>query len=162
MSVIRVVWGDATGPTAMASYDAALAEANVHNYNLITVSSVIPDGPPVERTGTAPDLGPTGNALTVVQSRATVPPGSDEPAVAGVGWIRSESGRGLFYEHAGHDPEAVRDTVREGLAAGRALREWRFEDEPTIQLRRVDPDPDAYATAVVVAAYGRSEPIVDA
>ncbi|MEF8907067.1 MAG: pyruvoyl-dependent arginine decarboxylase, partial [Haloarculaceae archaeon] len=40
MSVIRVVWGSGTGPTGTAAYDAALAEAGVHDYNLVTVSSV--------------------------------------------------------------------------------------------------------------------------
>ena len=48
MSTIRVVWGTASGPTRMSSYDAALAEANVHNYNLVSVSSVIPADTPVE------------------------------------------------------------------------------------------------------------------
>ncbi len=57
MSTIRVVWGTATGPTALAAYDAALAEAGVHNYNLISLSSVIPTEPAIEVTGTAPDLG---------------------------------------------------------------------------------------------------------
>ena len=42
MGTIRVVRGTATGPTATASYDAALAAANVHDYNLVSVSSVIP------------------------------------------------------------------------------------------------------------------------
>jgi arginine decarboxylase len=156
MSTIRVVWGSATGPTPTASYDAALADANVHNYNLITVSSVVPADPAVERVGTAPDLGPTGNALTVVQSRETVPPGSDDPAVAGVGWLRSRSGRGLFYEAAGRDRIAVRERIRDGLAAGTDLREWTFEDDATIQLETTAPSPDEHSTAVVVAAYGRS------
>lgn len=160
MSVIRVAWGSAAGPTATAAYDAALAEANVHDYNLITVSSVIPAEPAVERVGTAPDLGPAGNGLTVVQSRETLPPGAEEPAVVGVGWVRSESGRGLFYEESGADRESVAATIREGLAAGERLREWSFDDEPTIQTERVDPRPDAYACAVVVAAYGRSRPLV--
>jgi len=144
----------------MAAYDAALAAANLHNYNLLTVSSVIPAGPSVERVGTAPDLGPAGDALTVVQGRATVPPGSDDPAVAGVGWVRSTSGRGLFYEASGTDREAVVDTIRAGLAAGQRLREWTVEAEPTVQVERADPRPDARACAVVVAAYGRSRPLV--
>jgi len=43
----------------MASYDAALAEAGVENYNLVSVSSVIiPAETRVEAVGTAPDLGP--------------------------------------------------------------------------------------------------------
>ena len=160
MSAIRVVWGSATAPTAMSAYDAALAAANVHNYNLITVSSVIPRGPPVERAGTAPDLGPTGNSLTVVQSRATVEPGSEQSAVAGVGWVRSASGRGLFYEASGTDRDAVREAIREGLDAGMALRDWDFDDEMTIQLEETAPGPDAYSTAIVLAAYGQSEPLV--
>jgi arginine decarboxylase len=40
MGSIRIVRGTATGPTAMAAYDAALAAAGVHNYNLVSVSSV--------------------------------------------------------------------------------------------------------------------------
>lgn len=160
MSVIRVAWGSATGPTTMAAYDAALADANVHNYNLITVSSVIPAGPPVERVGTAPDLGPAGESLTIVRGRATVEPGSDDPAVTGIGWIRSDSGRGLFYEASGSDPARVETEIRDGLAAGRELRDWAFEGEPTVQIETAAPDPEAYATAVVVAAYGRSEPLL--
>ena len=31
MSMIRVVWGTGSGPTKMASYDAALADAGVEN-----------------------------------------------------------------------------------------------------------------------------------
>lgn len=160
MSVIRVAWGHATAPTALSSFDAALAAANVHNYNLITLSSVIPAEPPVERVGTAPNLGPAGEGLTVVQSHETVEPGSENPAVAGLGWLRSESGRGIFYEVSGTDREEVETAIREGLAAGRELREWAFEDEPTVQIETAHPDPEEYATAVVIAAYGESEPLV--
>lgn len=160
MSVIRVAWGHATAPTALSSYDAALAEANVHNYNLISLSSIIPAEPPVERVGTAPDLGPTGEGLAVVQSYETVGPGSEVPAVAGLGWLRSESGRGIFYEVSGTDPEGVERAIRDGLAAGRDLRDWEFEDDPVVQIETGDPDPDEHATAVVVAAYGRSDPLL--
>lgn len=160
MSVIRVAWGQATAPTALSSFDAALAAANVHNYNLISLSSVIPAEPPVERVGTAPDLGPAGEGLTVVQSHETVEPGSDEPAVAGLGWLRSESGRGIFYEVSGTDRAAVETAIRDGLAAGADLRDWSFESEPTIQIETAEPEPDAYATAVVVAAYGTSESLL--
>ena len=160
MSGIRVAWGHATAPTALSSFDAALAEANVHNYNLITLSSVIPADPPVERVGTAPDLGPAGQGLTVVQSHETVEPGSENPAVAGLGWLRSESGRGIFYEVSGTDRADVETAIRDGLAAGRELRDRAFEDEPTVQIETADSEPDEYATAVVVAAYGESEPLV--
>ncbi|MFB6182922.1 MAG: pyruvoyl-dependent arginine decarboxylase [Haloarculaceae archaeon] len=161
MSRIRVVWGSATGPTAMAAYDAALAAANVHNYNLVAVSSVVPADPPVDPVGTAPDLGPAGQELTVVESRATVAPGDPGPACAGIGWTRSESGRGLFYESSGTDPDEVHTAVHDGLAAGQRLREWAFDDAgPELIVECADADPDAYTTAVVLAVYGESRPIV--
>lgn len=154
MGVIRIVWGTGEGPTALAAFDAALAEAGIHNYNLVTLSSVIPADDALEVAGTAPDLGPVGNELHVVESSATAAPG--ETATAGVGWARSESGRGIFYEVAGEDPDAVRAEIREGLDAGRALREWSFVDEDVV-VESVAAR-DAHASAVVCATYGRSRP----
>lgn len=157
MSTIRVVWGTGSGPTEMASYDAALAGANVHNYNLVCVSSVIPADASVEAVGTAPDLGRAGNRLTVVEARATrAGPGR---VTAGLGWTRGEGEPGLFYEAAGEtDPGDVRERVTAGLAAGRELRDWSFDDERT-RVASVDADPGTYATAVVLAVYGESEPV---
>ncbi|MDG5778966.1 pyruvoyl-dependent arginine decarboxylase [Haloarculaceae archaeon H-GB2-1] len=160
MSQIRVVWGTATGPTAMASYDAALAEANVHNFNLITVSSVIPAEPTVEAVGTAPDLGPAGEALTVVESRATVAPDDDSDPCAGVGWTRSESGRGLFYECSGSDVEVVSAAIEDGLDAGRDLRDWSFHDDERVVVEHTEGSSDAYTTVVVLAVYGDSWPLL--
>ena len=159
MSVLRIVWGSATGPTAMSAYDAALADGNIHNYNLVTVSSVIPAGPPLEVVGTAPDLGPAGNRLTVVQSKATLAPGEEGPAVAGIGWTRSESGRGIFYEATGNDTADVQQTIEDGLAAGKRLRDWEFIDEETV-IRAAPTSEDAHTALVVCAVYGESTPLV--
>lgn len=156
MTTIRVAAGVATGPTAIASYDAALAEAGLHNYNLLSVSSVVPADASVEVVDSVPDLGPAGNRLTVVQSRAT----TTEPGrvTAGLGWAIGP-GPGLFYESAAEaDPETVRERIAEGLAAGRALRDWEFTDE-RIRIASVDADAGTHTTAVVIAAYGDSEPI---
>ncbi|SFK62286.1 arginine decarboxylase [Halogranum rubrum] len=153
---IYVVTGSATAPTAMASYDAALADANIHNYNLVAVSSVIPADATVEPVDTAPDLGPAGNRLTVVEARATTR--EEETVSAGLGWTTGE-GAGLFYEASGTDPEAVEETVRAGLDAGRDLREWTFDDEQVV-VTTADCDGDGYTTVLTIAAYGRSEPIL--
>ncbi|MFC7153880.1 pyruvoyl-dependent arginine decarboxylase [Halomarina halobia] len=156
MGLIRVVRGAASGPTRMASYDAALAEAGIHNYNLVSVSSVIPAGAHVERVGTAPDLGPAGERLTVVEARATVAEGT---AVAGLAWTTEASGRGIFYEAAGSDAATVRARLEEGLAAGRALRDWAFVDEGR-ELVTADADAEGYTTAVALAVYGESVPLL--
>ncbi len=158
MSTIRVAWGSATGPTAMASYDAALAEANVHDFNLVTVSSVIPADPALEVVGTAPDLGPTGDRLTVVQGRCTRRPGADEPAVAGLGWARSADGPGIFYEASGADADDVRRTIEDGLAHGVGLRDWEPVDSDVV-VREIPADADEHATVVVLASYGESTPV---
>ena len=156
MTTIRVAAGVATGPTAMAAYDAALAEAGLHNYNLVPVSSVIPADASVDIVDAVPDLGPAGNRLTVVQSRAT----TTEPGrvTAGLGWATGP-GPGLFYESAAEaDPETIRERITQGLAAGRELREWTFTDEQ-VEIASVDADAGVHTTAVVIAAYGDSEPI---
>ena len=157
MSVIRLVWGRASGPTPTASYDGALAAANVHNFNLITVSSVIPAEATLDVVETAPDLGAVGDSLTVVQGRATRGPG--DAGAAGIGWARSESGKGIFYESSGDDEATVRDRIEAGLDAGKDLRDWAFVDEDAVVVG-ADPDPDAYTTVVVIAAYGESRPIL--
>jgi len=164
MSVIRVVWGSRTGPTETAAYDAALAEAGVHDYNLVTVSSVVPADPPVEVVGTAPDLGPVGEELTVVQARALAPPpGEGEvdagPATAAVGWARSTAGPGVFYEADGRDPASVRETVVDGLRHGCSLREWEPADREVV-LRTADPAPGRHTCVVVCAVYGESRPLL--
>lgn len=158
MSTIRVVWGTGTGPTAMSAYDAALADANVHDYNLVTVSSVVPASAAVEAVGTAPDLGPAGNRLTVVEAHANA--AGPRHLSAGLGWTREPDGPGLFYEVADEtDPADVEARVRAGLDAGRELRDWAFDGE-RVETTTVTADSGEYASAVVVACYGESEPII--
>ena len=143
----------------MAAYDAALADAGIENYNLVSVSSVIPAGVPVEAVGTAPDLGPAGGRLTVVEGRANAT--GPTSVSAGLGWVESvDSGPGLFYEAAGEiEPTDVERRIRAGLAAGSELRDWTL-GEPSVRVERASAEAGEYAAAVVVAAYGESDPIV--
>jgi len=158
MEPIRVVWGTGCGPTEIAAYDAALAAANVHDYNLVSISSVIPAGAEVRAVGEAPDLGPVGERLTVVQAEAAR---RDEGAVsAGLGWTQASDGRGLFYEEAGAvEAEAVREEIEHGLEAGVDLREWGPE---ATEIRTVADEGDdrGVIAAVVLAVYGESDPIL--
>jgi len=159
MSTIHVASGVGVAPTEMAAYDAALADANLHEYNLVTVSSVVPAEADVERVGTAPDLGPAGNRLTVVEARGTLAPsdGVDEVA-AGLGWATGP-GPGLFYEAAGGDRASVREAISDGLDAGAELRDRTLPDRE-LCVESTSGVADAYACVVVVAAYGESEPIL--
>lgn len=142
----------------MASYDTALAMAGLHNYNLTPVSSIVPAAVPVEVVETAPDLGPPGHRVTVVEARSTVAgPGR---TTAALGWITGE-GPGVFYEAAGDfDETTARREVEKGLAAARTLREWDFTDEGVETTSLMVPEEEPYGTAVVIAVYGRGRPIV--
>jgi arginine decarboxylase len=181
---VRVVRGTGTGPTATASYDAALADAGVHDYNLVTVSSVVPADAAIEVAGTAPNLGPAGGALTVVEARETA--AAPSRAAAALGWTRTdpdadapavdEPGQGLFYEAAdaaaadggrlrsAEDADgdtlvgSVTERVRDGLAAGRDLRGWPPAD-PAVRTATATAET-GYVTAVVLAVYGDADPIL--
>ncbi len=179
--IIHVAGGVGAADTAMASYDAALADANLHDYNLVAVSSVIPASATVNRVERAPDLGPAGNALTVVEARRTVGPndavdfregarsGAEDPdaqraprrrpdVAAGLGWATGPDA-GLFYEVTGEDPDDVRDRIHAGLDAGIDLRERSMPDRE-LHVETAPAEPDRHTTAVVVAAYGVSKPIL--
>jgi len=153
MGTIRIVRGTGGGPTETASYDTALADAGVHNYNLVEVSSVVPRDAHLEVVGTAPDLGPVGGRLTVVQGRATVASG---PAVAGLGWATGPDG-GVFYEASGTHRETVEERIENGLAVARDLRDWTFDDGGRVVV--TERDAGQFTTTVALAVYGGAEPI---
>ena len=155
--MIRLVWGTGHAATEKASFDMALAAAGVHQYNLRQLSSVIPADAPLELVGTAPDLGPTGNALDVVMARKTSPPGAR--ASAGLAWARSEDTSGIFYEVEDTDPETVQELLKAGIERGCYIRDIDYSGVET-KIVTADSAPDQYTTAVVVATYGESKPLL--
>ena len=160
MEPIRVVWGTGRGPTELAAYDAALAAANLHDYNLIRLSSVIPPAATVTEAGTAPDLGPTGGGLHVVEAAATTSAG---PVTATLAWTRGTDGGGIFYEAAGPAaPTTVSDRAVTGLESGAKRRSIR-SDEPQVRVATTDlrSSDEDYASAVVAAVYGRASSLLE-
>ncbi len=155
--MIRVVWGTGSAHTAKGSFDRALAAAGIHQYNLRELSSVIPAGADIDVAKTAPDLGATGNALDAVVARQTSPPGTR--AAAGLAWARGDDGAGIFYEVGDHDPESVAELLRAGIETGCAIRGMDDCDTER-QVTTADAKPDRYTTAVVVATYGDSKPLL--
>ncbi len=156
-TTIYVASGVGRGPTEIAAYDAALAEINLHNYNLVTVSSIVPDRASIQQVEAAPDLGPAGNRLFAVQSKAVAAPGDETLIAAGLGWAIG-SGPGLFYEATGSDTESVRAELETGLTAGVSLRPWSCPDRGH-EISVAAPARDQHVVAVVLAAYGDSEPM---
>ncbi|QIO24825.1 pyruvoyl-dependent arginine decarboxylase [Haloarcula sp. JP-L23] len=159
MDRIQIVYGTGTGETALASYDAALADANIHNYNLSYLSSMIPEETAIDVIGTAPDLGPPGNRLTVVEASTHTDTG--ETVAAGLGWIQSEESGGVFYEATSQESEnAVETKLRNGLRTAKYLREWEFGNQ-RIKTVSADAAEDTHTTALIAAVYGQSESLFE-
>ena len=151
---IEVASGVGSGPTKLAAFDAALQGAGVANFNLITLSSVIPPATtvrPIDEPVTRP-RGEWGDRLYVVMAQMRV----DQPgqqAWAGVGWAQDrESGKGLFVEHEGHDESQVRQDLEATLTSMAGSRNEVFGAPNYVVQGTVCRDESA--CALVVAVYG--------
>lgn len=124
--VIHVVWGAADGETPLSALDRALARADIHNYNLVRLSSVIPADETVVESGELPAERPIGAVVGVVlaEARSTV---AGDTIAAGIGWAEAPEG-GVFYEASGPSPESVERSIREGLADAKRLRDWDWHE----------------------------------
>jgi arginine decarboxylase len=147
---IEIVWGAGTGRTELGAFDAALSDANIHNYNLVELSSIVPEGATVERVGALePGRWTTGDLLAVVLASRTSSTDGDRIA-AGLGWELAEEG-GVFMENDGPTVEACERLLEANLADARSIRDWQWTGERGTKV--VDHVVgDAGAGAVVVAA----------
>jgi len=101
------------GRTMMSAFDDALLGAGVANFNLIRLSSVIPQ-PSVISFNTEPLRGDHGDRLYCVYAAAHAER-HGETAWAGIGWVRDASGRGLFVEHSADSEQALLDLIQLSL-----------------------------------------------
>jgi arginine decarboxylase len=114
---IPVVCATGTAGTSLAAFHNALVAMELGHYNLVRLSSVVPPGTSVDRTGKAPvPVGQWGDRMYCVyaEQHATLP---GEQAWAGIGWVqRLDGGGGLFVEHEGTSEEFVTHAIRTSLA----------------------------------------------
>ena len=151
---IEVASGVGSGPTKLAAFDAALQSAGVANFNLITLSSVIPPATTVRPTGGAVGRPPGewGDRLYVVMAQMRVDQPGDQ-AWAGVGWLQErQSGKGLFAEHEGHSESEVRHDLEATLTSIAGSRNEVFGPPNSVVQGTVCRDEPA--CALVVAVYG--------
>jgi arginine decarboxylase len=149
---IQLVSGAGSAPTQLAAFDAALVDAGISNYNLITLSSVIPAGAEIIETDEKPQLsGSWGDRLYQVMAAAEAAALNAE-AWAGVGWVvNEETGQGLFVEHHGHSRDEVERDITSSLAAMVSRRAVAFGDvHMRIHGIRCEGDP---VCALVSAVY---------
>ncbi len=128
---IEVVKGAGEASTPLSAFDAALNDAGVCNYNLITLSSVIPPGTKVIKTDRyeTPDAH-WGYKLYCVMAEERCDR-TGKYIAAGVGWYQLDDGRGLFVEHhmVGDTQAVVDNTIK--LRIENSLKDLcRFRDIP--------------------------------
>lgn len=111
---ICVTYGTGEGPTDLAAFDAALHDAGISNYNLITLSSIIPAGSRVKIRKFKQNEKEYGNKLFVVLSKKIETTVGKE-AWAGLGWTQDNLGRGVFVEHWGDNKMDVEKLIASSL-----------------------------------------------
>ena len=110
---ISIRTASGTGRTSLSAWDDALWLAGVANYNLIRLSSVIPQQSRLSFT-TEPVAGEHGDQLYCVYA-STLAENPGDTAWAGIGWTRAEDGRGLFVEHSARSEESLSELIQHSL-----------------------------------------------
>lgn len=111
---IHVMSATGEGRTLLSAFDHALQKAGVCNYNLITLSSIIPPGSRIIKTTTY--ITPHkefGYKLYVIKAEMRSQ-NKGEYVCAGIGWYGLEDGRGFFVEHElkGKSKAAVQSAIK--------------------------------------------------
>ncbi len=125
---IKVTWGTGTGNTLLSSFDSALFDAGIANYNLIPLSSVIPPKSKIEvkKINLQESKKDFGKRLYVVLSRNCTAK-KDASIFAGVGWVMNEKEqKGLFVEHHGESEKEVETLIKKSLTDMTVYRKDSF------------------------------------
>jgi len=156
---IHVTSGLGIGPTKLSAFDSALNDANIANYNLLCLSSVIPPESDIVLHDSGLDgikiPGAWGDRLYLVMAEMRKDAPGDE-AWAGIGWVQDpETKQGLFVEHEGDSEESVRSDITQSL---QALMKTRGIDYGQINMKVAGTKcVDAPVCAMVVAVYQSSD-----
>lgn len=147
---IEVVSGTGEGRTSLGAFDAALGAAGIGDYNLVSLSSVVPPGADVVRRDAHGGEFGVGSLVPVVLAEAV----SDVPdagLAAGLGWASAEEG-GVFMEATASSRQECEAVLSDRLADVRGNRDWNWRGDVA---KEVCEHTVVDTGAVVVAAvYG--------
>ncbi|MBI4895623.1 MAG: pyruvoyl-dependent arginine decarboxylase [Candidatus Aenigmarchaeota archaeon] len=150
---IKLMIGKGEGPNELAAFDAALFDAGIANYNLIILSSIIPEKAIIELKKNISNIKEHGNKLYVVLSkRIETKPGKE--AWACLGWVQNKSGRGLFVEHHGSSEKEVVKAARESLTN---MMKYRAEKYGKIKTKTMGIKCNKTPVCSLVCAVYKSE-----
>lgn len=147
---IEVVWGSGEGKTALSAFDSALADGGIHNYNLVTLSSVIPEGATIIENGRHEREWDVGEMVGVVlsENESTV---SGETIASGLGWAVAEEG-GVFFEASSQSAKNVKELVTRGVETAKQERsQWNWNSG--VETRVVEHTVEKNGATIVSAVY---------
>ena len=150
---IYITEGVGSGRTEKSAFDAALFDAGVANYNILELSSVIPDGSRiiVEKINRNA-VSEHGHKLYAVLAHQTAGV-RGEGAYAGIGWVKDErTDGGLFVEHHGKTEDEVGNLIRFSLEDMVQYRKTHKFGPIGSKIAGTKCDGD-YACALVCAYY---------
>jgi arginine decarboxylase len=123
----NAIWpsaGAAEGDTELNAFDNALLAARVGNYNLIRVSSVLPEAATV--LDAPPQITPGSLVPAVYSVHVSAEPGSTVAAAVGIGV--AQGSHGMIYESHGTSLRDVEAAVRQMIDEGFARRGLKLSD----------------------------------
>lgn len=119
--VIHVTYGTGEGVTRLAAFDAALHNAGIANYNLIKLTSIIPEGSTVKIQRLDRNAIGHGQKLYVVACCGE----ESQPGrwvYVGLGWKCPRGGGGLIAEHRGRSRAEVAGEIEKTLEGAERYR----------------------------------------
>ncbi len=155
---IYLTTGVGYGKTPISAFDGALRDAGVDNFNLLTLSSVVPPGAEVVFEKYKPEGDQWGNKLFCVMAEIRTRE-SGQYIGAALGWYQLEDGRGVFVEHMekGETREAVEanltEEINQSLTDMCHSRNIAFEKDRLRMKMSITRVEDSSASVLVVAAY---------
>ncbi len=144
---IKIVWGKSEGETLISSFDKSLLKAGIHNFNLIYLSSIIPQKAVVTEVGTYKSNHKIGDILHVVISTIS----SDKAGAqitAGLGWVKTAEGGLLFESNGQFSPEKCSQEIEKGLTEMMSARGWQGEIKMKVISHRVKKKANITVAAV--------------
>lgn len=146
---IEVASATSKGSSRKTTFDSALKKIDMHNYNLVELSSVVPPSADIETVESIGQSFTTGSVVSVVSSVDYSEPESNESAYAELYWNQSEFGSGYFIES-----EDGKEVTDEQLDRMESNRSQDFQSKPS-QLASISSNTDSYNCSLVIAVFGR-------
>lgn len=152
---IRVTRGTGEGKTRIAAFDNALWDAGIANYNLIRLSSVIPEDSEVVIEKVDMNGIDHGHKLYVVIAEGFEAE-RGKKAVAGLGWVTANhtGGKGIFVEHSGSEKEEIEGYIRDTVVS---MTSYRPEEHGDIKISFAEKECTGDVACAVVVAIFKSE-----